>query len=313
MSKHGLLLVNLGSPTAPTTKAVRHYLKVFLGDPNVITMPQSVWQPILKGFILPFRSWRSATFYRDVWTKEGSPLIVNSQKLAKGVQAAMPDWDVQLAMTYEQPAIKDVLSRMKENDSDIIVLPLFPHFTKSTTTPIIEQVHAVDPDIRVIDRFGNEPGYVSVIANLIEQAWQKKKYDRLVISYHGIPQAEVDHGDPYGDQTQLMTKQLKKALDIPDKQIIMAYQSKFGPAPWLKPYLKNTLLSQAQLGNRNILIAAPGFATDCLETLEEDGVQNYQAFRQNGGEELDVVPAPNADPDFVKFIADFVEKQASQA
>lgn len=310
MSKQGLLLVNLGSPTAPTTKAVRQYLNDFLGDPNVIGMPPALWQPILKGFILPFRSWRSATFYRDVWTREGSPLIVNSQKLTKRVQELMPNWDVQLAMTYEQPAIKDVLGAMKGRGESVIVLPLFPHYTRSTTQPVIQQVHAVDPNAKIIDRFGNEAGYVKVVANNIEKAWQKKRYDRLIISYHGIPQSTVNHGDPYQKQTRQMTEQLKKALTIPDKQIIMAYQSKFGPAPWLKPYLNNTLLQQTQLGNRNILIAAPSFVTDCLETLEENSVQNYQSFRQQGGRELDVVPAPNDDPEFAQFIADLVEKQA---
>lgn len=313
MSKQGLLLVNLGSPSAPTTQAVRHYLKVFLGDPDVIGMPPAVWQPILKGFILPFRSWRSATFYRDVWTKEGSPLIVNSEKLAKKVQVLLPKWDVQLAMTYEQPSIKDVLGAMKQRDDHIIVLSLFPHYTRSTTLPVIKQVKAVDPDAQIIDRFGNEEGFVKVVAAKIEQSWKQKHYDRLIISYHGIPQSTVNHGDPYQKQTRQMTEQLKKVLTIPDKQIIMAYQSKFGPAPWLKPYLKNTLLQETQLGHRNILIAAPSFATDCLETLEEDGVQNYQAFRQQGGQELDVVPAPNDDPAFAQFIADLVEKQASKA
>lgn len=310
MKKKGLLLVNLGSPDEPTTKAVRHYLKVFLGDPNVVAMPQAIWKIILNGFILPLRSWRSATFYRDIWTPEGSPLIVNSAKLTKKVQEKMPDWDVELAMTYEHPSIQGQLQKMKDSGEDITVMALYPHFTKSTTQSIINQVHDFDPQIHVIDQFGNEPGYVKVLADQIQQYWDKKDYDRLIIAYHGIPEAEVKHGDPYQAQTSQTTKQLRQLLNIPDSKIKMAYQSKFGPAPWLKPYLKNTLLQEAQLGNRNILLAAPSFVADCLETLEEDGVQNYQAFRASGGDQLDLVPSLNGSPELAQFIAKFVEKQA---
>ncbi|HJA21886.1 MAG TPA: ferrochelatase [Candidatus Limosilactobacillus intestinipullorum] len=309
MKQNGLLLVNLGSPAAPTTAAVKHYLSVFLGDHNVVTMPPALWQPLLKGIILPLRAWRSATFYQDIWTKAGSPLIVNSQRLATRVQDCLPDWDVRLAMTYEQPAIADTLTAMKRADDQVTVLSLFPHFTQSTTQSIIDQVRAVDPTIKVIDRFGTAPAYLKVLADQIQRAWEQKQYDRLLISYHGIPAAMVKHGDPYQEQTTATTAKLRQLLDIPDGQVKMVYQSKFGPLPWLKPYLKNTLLQEAQLGHRRILIAAPSFVTDCLETLEEDGVQNYQAFRASGGQELDLVPALNDRLEFAQFIADLARKQ----
>lgn len=309
--KNGLLLVNLGSPSEPTTTAVKHYLSVFLGDQNVVTMPRALWQPILKGFILPMRSWRSATFYRDIWTKGGSPLIVNSERLTNRVQSLLPDWDVQLAMTYEQPAIAAKLKEMQAQDEKITVLSLFPHFTQSTTQSIIDQVRAVDPSINVIDRFGSEDGYLDVLAKQIQASWDNKQYDRLLISYHGIPVSMVKHGDPYQEQTEATTAALRQRLNIPADKVKMVYQSKFGPMPWLKPYLKNTLLQEAQLGHRNILIAAPSFVTDCLETLEEDGVQNYQAFRENGGEELDLVPALNDRPEFAEFLARFVKEQVA--
>lgn len=309
--KNGLLLVNLGSPSEPTTPAVKHYLSVFLGDHNVVTMPRALWQPILKGFILPMRSWRSATFYRDIWTKDGSPLIVNSEHLAKRVQDLLPEWDVQLAMTYEQPAIADKLREMRARGEKVTVLSLFPHFTQSTTQSIIDQVRAVDPSIKIIDRFGDEDGYLDVLAKQIQASWDKKQYDRLLISYHGIPVSMVKHGDPYQEQTEATTTALRQRLNISADKVKMVYQSKFGPMPWLKPYLKNTLLQEAQLGHRNILIAAPSFVTDCLETLEEDGVQNYQAFRENGGEELDLVPALNDRPEFAEFLARFVKEQVA--
>lgn len=309
MKENGLLLVNLGSPAAPTTPAVKHYLSEFLGDQNVVTMPRAVWQPILKGIILPLRSWRSATFYRDCWLKEGSPLIVYSNRLARRVQKSLPDWDVRLAMTYEKPSIADVLTAMKQECRHVTVLSLFPHFTQSTTQSIIDQVRAVDPKIKVIDRFADEPAYLAALAQQIQTAWQKKPYDRLLISYHGIPVSMVKHGDPYKEETERTTAELIKRLDIPSDQIKMVYQSKFGPMPWLKPYLKNTLMEEVQMGKRNILIATPSFVTDCLETIEEDQVQNYQAFRAAGGQELDVVPALNDQPAFASFIAQFVKEQ----
>ena len=313
MKKNGLLLVNLGSPATPTTADVKHYLNVFLSDRNVVTMLPALWQPILKGFVLPMRSWRSATFYRDIWTAEGSPLIVYTARLTKRVQALLPDWDVRMAMTYEQPSIRETLTAMLNAGEEVLVLPLFPHFTQSTTQSIIDQVHAVDPTIPVIDRFADEPAYLQLLADHIQAAWQKKKYDRLLITYHGIPTAMVKHGDPYQEETERTTARLRQLLDIPDEQIKMAYQSKFGPMPWLKPYLRNTLMQEAQLGNRNVLLAVPSFVTDCLETLEEDGVQNYQVFRSSGGQELDLVPALNDQPAFARFIADLAQKRGVQA
>lgn len=313
MKKKGLLLVNLGSPSAPTTAAVKHYLSVFLGDRNVVTMPPALWQPLLKGIILPMRSWRSATFYRDIWMKEGSPLVVYTARLTKQVQDLLPDWDVRMAMTYEQPSIKETLIAMQEAGEQITVLALFPHFTQSTTQSIIDQVRAVDPTIPIIDRFADEPEYLQLLADQIQAAWQKKKYDRLLITYHGIPTAMVKHGDPYQEETERTTARLRQLLDIPANQIKQAYQSKFGPMPWLKPYLRNTLMQEAQLGNRKLLLAVPSFVADCLETLEEDGVQNYQVFRSSGGQELDLVPAFNDQPAFARFIAHLAQKRGPKA
>ena len=280
MKKNGLLLVNLGSPATPTTADVKHYLNVFLSDRNVVTMPPALWQPILKGFVLPMRSWRSATFYRDIWTEEGSPLIVYTARLTKRVQDLLPDWDVRMAMTYEQPSIQETLTAMLNAGEEITVLPLFPHFTQSTTQSIIDQVHAVDPTIPVIDRFADEPEYLQLLADHIQAAWQRKKYDRLLITYHGIPTAMVKHGDPYQEETERTTVRLRQLLDIPDEQIKMAYQS---------------------------------IVTDCLETLEEDGVQNYQVFRSSGGQELNLVPALNDQPAFARFIANLAQKRGGQA
>ncbi|MCI1974534.1 MAG: ferrochelatase [Limosilactobacillus sp.] len=312
MKDHGLLLVNLGSPAKPTTPAVKKYLREFLGDHNVVEMPAAIWKPLLNGIILPMRSWRSATFYRDCWLENGSPLIVNTANLTKKVQELLPNWVVKMAMTYGEPSIGDTLRQMKKECKQIIVLSLFPHFTQSTTQSIIDQVKAVDPTLPIIDRFADEDDYLDVLSQHIQEEWDQKDYDLLIISYHGIPVSMVKHGDPYQDETERTTKELRKRLDIPQAKIKMAYQSKFGPMPWLKPYLKNTLLQSAQLGKRNILIVAPSFVTDCLETIEENSVQNYQAFRENGGDILDVVPSLNDNIKFANFLANLAQERLDQ-
>lgn len=312
MKKTGLLLVNLGSPVAPTTPAVKEYLREFLGDHNVVEMPAAIWRPLLNRIILPMRSWRSATFYRDCWLKDGSPLIVHTKSLTQKVQQLLPEWDVKMAMTYGHPNIADTLKQMQAGCGRIIVLSLFPHFTQSTTQSIIDQVKAVDPSIPIIDRFADEPVYLDVLSHHIRKVWDQGDYDLLIISYHGIPVSMVKHGDPYQEETERTTKELRRRLTIPDKKIKMAYQSKFGPMPRLKPYLKNTLLQLVQLGKRNILVASPSFVTDCLETIEENSVQNYQAFRESGGNNLAVVPSLNDDPQFAHFIADLAKERLGQ-
>lgn len=309
MKENGLLLVNLGSPDTPTTPDVKRYLKEFLSDRNVIEMPPALWQPLLRGIIIPMRSWRSATFYRNCWTKDGSPLIVYTERLTAKVQALLPDWTVKMAMNYGHPTIDDTIATMKKEYQHLTVLPLFPFFTKSTTQTIIDKVTKADPTAKIIDRFSAEEGYLALLTTQIQTAWDQGNYDKLLISYHGIPTAMVNHGDPYRDETEAATAELIKRLNIPEKQIKMAYQSKFGPMPWLKPYLRNTLLNEAQLGHRNVLVAAPSFVADCLETLEEDQAQNYQYFRENGGDNLTMVPSLNDSPEFAQFIANLVKQR----
>lgn len=307
---NGLLLVNLGSPKTPTTKDVKKYLKQFLGDQNVVTLPQWFWQPILNGIVLPLRSWRSATFYQDEWTENGSPLIYNTQVITNQVQKLLPNWQVKMAMTYGNPSIQDQLKQLHQSCDKIIVMSLFPQYTMSTTKSIIDQVKKSCINCQIIDRFYQEKAYQRAFTRHIQEAWDQKQYDQLFISYHGIPSKEVKQGDPYLDECKEATRAFIRLLNIPREEIKMVFQSKFGPMPWLKPYLKNSLLQAVQMGKRNILIATPSFVTDCLETIEEDYVQNYQAFRENGGDQLDLVKPLNNDPAFSQFIADFATKRA---
>ena len=308
----GLLLVNLGSPASPKTSDVKKYLQQFLSDPNVIEMPKALWQPLLRGIILPMRSWRSATFYQHSWLKEGSPLIVYTQKIVDQVQKLLPTWNVKMAMTYNQPQIAETLQQMqKDGCQNVILLPLFPQYTQSTTKSIIQQAQTTDVDLTIIRDFHEEPRYQQILASQIQEAWDKGSYDELFISYHSIPTAMVKHGDPYQDECNATTAAVSKLLNIPSDKIKTVYQSKFGPMPWLKPYLKNALMQAVELGQRNILIATPSFVVDCLETLEEDYVQNYQTFKASGGDKFQLVTPMNDDPRFSQFLADLaVRNQA---
>lgn len=309
----GLLLVNLGSPASPQTSDVKKYLQEFLSDQNVIEMPRAVWQPILRGIILPLRSWRSATFYQDSWLKNGSPLIVNTQLITDCVQQCLPQWNVQMAMTYGQPDIKQTLQKMQQNGcSNIILLPLFPQYTQSSTKSIIDQAKTANVNLTIIDRFYQEKTYQQILAKKIQQAWDNDSYDELFFSYHSIPTAMVKHGDPYQKECLATTEAVSKLLTIPQNQIKTVYQSKFGPMPWLKPYLKNALMQAVELGKRNILIVTPSFVADCLETIEEDYVQNYQTFKASGGNKFQLVSPMNNDPDFCQFLADLAQRNLVQ-
>ncbi|WP_125771948.1 ferrochelatase [Companilactobacillus furfuricola] len=301
----GLLLVNLGSPASPETADVKRYLKEFLSDQNVVEMPKFIWQPILNGIVLPLRSWRSATFYKDSWTESGSPLIAYTRIITDQVQELLPDWDVEMAMTYGEPDIVDTLHQMKADGcSNVILLPLFPQYTQSSTKSIIDQAQSAEVDLTIIKRFYDEPVYQQILAKKIQAAWDADEYDELFFSYHSIPTAMVKHGDPYQTECEETMTAVGSLLSVPEDQIKTVYQSKFGPMPWLKPYLKNALMQAVQLGKRNILIVTPSFVADCLETLEEDYVQNYQVFKSTGGDKFQLVEPMNGDPEFSQFLAD---------
>lgn len=303
--QQGLLLVNLGSPASPETADVKSYLREFLSDQNVIEMPRAVWQPILRGIILPMRSWRSATFYKHSWTKSGSPLIAYTQIITDQVQELLPKWNVKMAMTYGQPDIVETLQQMQSDGCDnVILLPLFPQYTQSSTKSIIDQAEKSGVNLTTIKRFYQEPTYQKILAEKIQAEWDADDYDELFFSYHSIPTAMVKHGDPYQKECEQTTAVVSKLLKISNDQIKTVYQSKFGPLPWLKPYLKNALMQAVQLGKRNILIVTPSFVADCLETIEEDNVQNYQTFKATGGDKFKIVPPMNSDAKFSQFLAD---------
>lgn len=307
----GLLLVNLGSPASPQTADVRAYLKIFLSDRSVIEMPPALWQPILRGIILPLRSWRSATFYQHIWTKEGSPLIVYTQRITQQVQSQLPGWDVRYAMTYGEPDIAKTLKSMVQAGCDnIVLLPLFPQYTQSTHDAIFKQAATSQAPLTTIRHFYQDSAYLDLLADQVWQAYQQGSFDAVLFSYHSIPSAMVAHGDPYPTECQATTQGVLARLpNLPATKVRTVYQSKFGPTPWQKPYLKNTLMQLVELGKRNVLIATPSFVADCLETLEEDYVQNYQTFKASGGDTFQLVPPMNDDPRFAKVLANLARRK----
>jgi len=307
----GLLLVNLGSPASPQTADVRAYLKTFLSDRSVIEMPPALWQPILRGIILPLRSWRSATFYQHIWTKEGSPLIVYTQRITQQVQSQLPGWDVRYAMTYGEPDIaKTLKSMVRAGCANIVLLPLFPQYTQSTHDAIFKQAATSQAPLTTIRHFYQDSAYLDLLADQVWQAYQQGSFDAVLFSYHSIPSAMVAHGDPYPTECQTTTQGVLARLpNLPATKVQTVYQSKFGPMPWQKPYLKNTLMQLVELGKRNVLIATPSFVADCLETLEEDYVQNYQTFKASGGDTFQMVPPMNDDPRFAKVLANLARRK----
>ncbi|MDR0921750.1 MAG: ferrochelatase [Lactobacillales bacterium] len=305
----GILLVNLGTPAAPTTEAVRSYLSEFLGDPLVIQKPRILWLPILHGIILRVRPKKSAELYKKIWTDEGSPLMYYTVKQAEELQKELPDTLVKYAMTYGEPKIETELQALRElGAEEITVIPLYPQYSVTTTEPIIRQVQKVGlENVKIIHEFYDRAGYAELLAKGIREKWQKGNYDKLVLSYHGIPVEYVKKGDAYEAQCIDTTDRLAKVLpEIGRENMIHCYQSKFGPDEWLKPATSDILKMLPKRGVKKVLVVTPAFVSDCIETLEEILVENKEYFMETGGEVFDFVHPLNDDPDFAKFLTTIV-------
>ncbi len=317
----GLLLVNLGTPEAPTPKALRRYLKEFLGDPRVVEVPRPIWWLILNGIILPFRAPRSARAYQRVWTEHGSPLLVQSRQLADSVQdklgQTMPRVRVMLAMNYGQPSIDSAVDRLRaENIQRLLVLPLYPQYSATTTASVFDRVtRSLSrlrwlPELRFINDYCNEPSWLDAIANSVKSFQARHgKPDRLLFSFHGIPKRNLISGDPYYCQCQASARQIVSRLDLDDKHWQISFQSRLGKAEWLKPYTDKTLAQMAADGVGKVQVICPGFSIDCLETLEEIAMENREEFLEAGGESLDYIPCLNNDPVHVGLLAELARKQ----
>lgn len=306
MDRPGLLLVNLGTPDQPNRASVRRYLREFLSDRRVVELPAIVWQPILRGVILNSRPAATAANYQKIWTKLGddSPLRLITRQQAEAMQAHFGDRvQVGWAMRYGNPGLKAGLDALLQAGcTRIVVAPLYPQYASATTGTVLAAVfrHLQDkrhlPALRTLPPYFDHPAYIEALRQSVEQARSHLPFapERILLSFHGLPQAAVDAGDPYAEQCQRTAKLLRRACGM-DKTIMpVCYQSRFGPAKWLQPYLLPMVQELAQAGVRRIAVMAPGFSTDCIETLEEVDMQVREAFIAAGGTDFAAIPCLNA-------------------
>jgi len=294
-----VVLVNLGTPSAPTARAVRRYLGEFLMDPRVVALPRWLWGPLLFLVILPLRSPRVARKYAEIWMEEGSPLAVYTRRLAQAVQQRMPQARVVHAMRYGTPSIPEVFAQLRsERVGRVIVLPLYPQYSTTTTASVDDLVRRTRsmPTVSIGD-YHRDPRWVRAIADSIRAHWAAHgRGDRLVFSFHGLPQRLGDAGDPYAAQCEAGVAAIAQALALQPGDYRLTYQSRFGREQWLEPATVDVLGELAHEGVRKVDVVCPGFAVDCLETLEEIAMQNAEVFRAAGGDALRYIPCLNDAP-----------------
>lgn len=315
-----ILLCNLGTPDAPTPAALRRYLAEFLSDPRVVEIPHLLWQIILRGVILQVRPRKAAAKYASVWTEQGSPLAVWTHRQAQLLQERLQPWGIPVlpAMRYGQPAIAKQLQTLQDQGVQrVLVLPLYPQYCAATTASVFDAVAAWVgrsrhyPELRFVNDYCDHPGYIAALADSVRQHWQQKgqRAEHLVMSFHGIPQRNVELGDPYAAQCQRSAALLAQALGLEPQAYSVTFQSRFGPAQWLQPYTEPTVQALAQAGTRSVELICPGFASDCLETLEEINMEVRQAFMQAGGQAFDYIPCLNDSSSGMDMLAELAQAQ----
>ena len=312
----GILVVNLGTPDAPTTPAVRRFLRQFLSDPRVVELPRLIWWPILNLAILPLRPARSAAAYRKIWTDRGSPLLLYSAQIADGLRRQLGDIPVELGMTYGEPSIGDGINALlRRGVRKIMVLPLYPQYSGTTTGSVFDAVAKAlgrlrrVPDLEFISSYHDDAGYIGALANSVREFRRRNgSGDKLLMSFHGVPQRTVDKGDPYYRHCCETAALLAKELDLGDDEWLLSFQSRVGRAEWLRPYTDETIEQLGNAGVARIDAICPGFAADCLETLEEIAMENAENFVAAGGQELRYIPALNARDDHVQALAAMAER-----
>ncbi|MBA3904179.1 MAG: ferrochelatase [Rhodocyclaceae bacterium] len=322
-ARTAVLLVNLGTPEAPTAAALRTYLKQFLWDPRVVELPRLLWWPVLNGVVLATRPAKSAEKYAKIWTPDGSPLKAHSEKQTRllrgylgqaGHGAQLTDLVVDFAMRYGSPSIPAALDKLKrENCTRILVVPLYPQYAASTTASVVDEVATWAqatrnlPELRFARSFHDHPGYIAGLAASVSEHWMAHgRPDRLVMSFHGLPRFSLDRGDPYHCECQKTARLLAEALGLKQEQYLVTFQSRFGRAEWLKPYTQATLEALAKQGMKRIDVICPGFVSDCLETLEEIGLECKAAFLKSGGKEFHYIPCLNERHEWMAALAAIV-------
>ena len=315
----GVLLTNIGTPDAPTAAGVRRYLREFLSDRRVVDLPRALWLPILYLFVLTFRPPRVAKLYRAVWTETGSPLLDTMKRQATALEDVLRrdgkrQVCVRLGMSYGNPSMRAGLEALRDAGCRrVVVLPLFPQHSSSTSGSTFDAVARVLetwpnlPELIFVRDYHHHDGYIEALATSVRELWQRDgEPDRLLMSFHGIPERYAKAGDPYPEQCEHTAHLLRTALGLDEERCSMSFQSRFGPEPWLQPYTDATLRSWGGAGVRRVDVICPGFAADCLETLEEIQVLNRKFFLGAGGERFRYVPALNARDDHIAALADLV-------
>lgn len=318
-SKTGILLVNLGTPDEPTAAAVRPYLKQFLGDPRVVEIPRAVWWLILNGIILNIRPQKSAEKYASIWMPEGSPLRVYTEKQVTLLQGYLGErskapFIVDYAMSYGNPSIADALQKLKaQNCQRILIVPMFPQYAASATAPVFDQAFSAlqsmrnTPALRTIRNFHDHPGYIKALAGNINDYWMKNgRPEKLVMSFHGVPQYTLDKGDYYHCECHKTGRLLAQELGLKPEQYVVSFQSRFGKAEWIKPYTTATLLELGKKKTQRVDVVCPGFTADCLETLEEIAMEGREDFQHAGGGEYHYIPCLNDRNDWILALTDLV-------
>ncbi|MFT2099202.1 ferrochelatase [Marinomonas sp. 2405UD66-6] len=324
-SNYGVLMINLGTPDAPTTPEVRRFLKAFLSDPRVVDLNPLLWKPILNLIILTLRPPKVAKVYQQVWMEEGSPLLVLSDRLKENLKTALlqktgQSVPVELAMTYGNPSVDSAAQKLREQGVDnILVLPMYPQFSATTTAAAYDRLMSSLkrcphwPSLQLIHDYADHPLYIEALANSVKAQWSKQGERRhLVFSYHGIPKRYVTNGDPYARRCETTSKLVAERLGLEDSEWTHVYQSRFGREEWLKPYADATLTALPSMGTKRINVISPAFSIDCIETLEEVSLELGEIFETNGGQAFDYIPALNESPDQVALYMDLIEKNTQQ-
>ncbi len=334
--KKGVLLVNLGTPDAPSRGAVYRYLKEFLLDPRVVDYPWLARNLLVRGIIAPFRSGSSAKLYKELWTEEGSPLKVYGEIVAKGVQELLgDDYVVELAMRYQNPSIKSAIKKLMEKQvGEMIVFPMFPQYASATTGSVHDEVmrilrqEQIIPNVHFINSYYDYDPIIEIFADNAK-AFDLEQYDHILFSYHGLPQRQLRRADTcghclnvencsqtidilnqfcYSAHCHATTKAIVERLGLSPEKYTTCFQSRLGPEAWAKPYTSKVIKEQAEKGAKRLLVFSPAFVADCLETIIEIGTEYQEEFEEMGGEKVDLVPSLNEDPRWIRAIVDLVKK-----
>ncbi|MEO7579749.1 MAG: ferrochelatase [Massilia sp.] len=320
VARTAVVLVNLGTPDAPTRKAVRRYLKEFLSDPRVVEIPRLLWWCILHLIILPFRSGKSAAKYESIWTREGSPLKVHTQKQALLLRGLLGErghdgLKVAMAMRYGSPSLPEVLDQLKQEHCErVLVVPAYPQYSGTTTGSIADAVFAHYsqvrnvPELRMVKHYHDHDGYIDALRDSVEAHWEAHGRAKLVMSFHGVPKRTLLLGDPYHCECHKTARLLAARLRLTPDQYVVTFQSRFGKAEWLQPYTAPTLVQLAKDGVGRVDVICPGFTSDCLETLEEIAMEAKHDFLAAGGKEFNYIACLNEQPSWIATLAEIAEQ-----